>query len=82
MHKIENKDTTLTLWLTKVNFFLEHSCKVWYGYPTEIWWKFESSESSFIPLFDMQSRVAYVSTKVNFGHVMGTDSVNVVVPIS
>ena len=44
VHKIEGKDSTSTLWLANVNFFLEHSCKVWYRYPTEIWSKFESSE--------------------------------------
>ena len=44
--------------------------------------KFESSESCFIPLFHVQSIVAYVSTKVNFGSVIGTDSVYVVAPIS
>ena len=82
VHKIEGKDTTSTIWFAHVNFFLEHSCKVWYGYPTEIWSKFESSESSFIPLFCIHSRVAYVSTHVNFGHVIGTDSVYVVAPIS
>lgn len=78
---VEGKATTSTIWLAHINYFLEHPCRVWYGYPTEVWSKFESSESVFIPLFHVHSRVAYVSTNVNFGRIIGINSVYVVVPV-
>lgn len=39
-----------SIWIARVNFFLEHPCRVWFGYPTEVWTSLESSESSFAPL--------------------------------
>ena len=72
---VEGKATTSTIWLAH---FLEHPCRVWYGYPTEVWSKFESSESVFI---HVHSRVAYVSANVNFGRMIGINSVYVVVPV-
>ena len=81
VYMVEGKATTSTIWLADINYFLEHPCRVWYGYPTEVWSKFESSESFFIPLFHVHSRVAYVSTNVNFGRIIGINSVYVVVPV-
>ena len=72
---------TSTCWLAVVKFFLEHDCRVWYGYPTEVWTKMEASSPSFIPLSHIASRVSYIDTQINFGRIIGTDSVFVVSPI-
>ena len=63
VHMVDGRNTTSTLWLANISHLLEHPCKVWYGYPTEVWSKFEASESLFIPSLNIHSRVAYVSTR-------------------
>ena len=75
------KEITSTHWFAKVIFFLEHQCRVWFGYPTEVWTKMEATSSYFIPLSHIKSRVPYVDSKVNFGQIIGTDSVYVITPI-
>ena len=62
---VNGRNITSTLWLADISHLLERQCKVWYGYPTEVWSKYEASESSLIPLLNIHSRVAYVSTHVN-----------------
>ena len=37
---------------------------------------------SFVPVGNIKSRVLYTQAEVNFGRVIGLDSVNVVVPLS
>lgn len=76
-----NTERTSTSWIACVNFFLEHDCKAWFGYPTEIWSKAEEFSTRFIPLSHIKSRICHVDTVVNFGHPIGTDSVYVIAPI-
>ena len=64
VHKVDGRNITSTLWLANISHLLEHQCKVWYGYPTEVWSKFEASESLLIPLLNIHSRVACVNTLI------------------
>ena len=41
-----------------------------------------NSRHLFLPLTCIKSRVAYCKTSVNFGRVVGTDSVIIAVPLS
>lgn len=80
VHEIEGRDTTSTLWLADVKFFLSTHAK----FGMDILQRFGQNLSHLnhpLSLY-FTCRVAYVSTKVKFGHIMGTDSVYVVVPIS
>lgn len=56
-------------------------CKAWYGYPTQVWSIGFRTGFNYFLLNDVTSRVVYVRTKVNFGRIIGEDSVLVVVPI-
>ena len=77
----QGEETMCTVWMAYGNFFLEHPCRVWFGYPTEVWTNLESSESCFILLSQFSNRAAYTLTEVNFGSVIGTNLVFVAVPV-
>ena len=77
----ENTTEPSTAWFAYVTFFLPHECKVWYGYPTEVWSISESSSSYFIPLSNIKSGAAYIQANVNFGCSIGIQPVFVAVPI-
>ena len=38
-----------------LSFLHEHTCKVWFGLPTEIWSTVESMDIHYIPLTNIQS---------------------------
>lgn len=80
MKEFENRKTTVTTWFAKVQTFEHHNCRVWFGLPTEVWTRVEANEC-FIPLSYLKYRVAHVSDRVDFGRIIGTDSVFVVVPL-
>ena len=66
-------------WFVAVRFYSEHSCKVWRGLPTEVG---SAVTTPGIPLTCIKSRVAYCKISVNFGRVVGIDSVIIAVPLS
>ena len=76
-----HKQEKYSLWLVALSFFDEHSCKVWFGYPTEVWPTVSSLDMCYIPLSYIRSRVAYCSTSINFGRIAGQDTVYIVVPV-
>ena len=61
---------------------MPHDCFVWFGKPTQIWATVTFPGYSFVPVGNIKSRVLYTQAEVNFGRVIGLDSVNVVVPLS
>ena len=75
-------DGVITFWFVAVSFYSEHTCKVWFGLPTEVWSAVTTPGIFFLPLACIKSRVAYCKTSVNFGRVVGTDSVIIAVPLS
>lgn len=72
---------TSFVWLCAVSFFPEHHCKVWYGCPTEVWGGVTDLDVHFLPVSAIQHRVTFTKCNVNFGQVIGTDSVIVATPL-
>ena len=75
-----NGTESRSFWFAAVPLFLDHPCRVWFGSPTEVWSRVTSRD--ILPLSYILCRIAYASTSVNFGRVIGEDTVLVVVPLS
>ena len=73
---------TLALWLAAVSWYMSHDCAVWFGNPTQVWATTTFPGYNFVPINNIKSRVMYTQTEVNFGRVIGTDKVYVVVPLN
>ena len=55
---------------------MEHTCKSWFGSPVQIWTITPNMPTlSFIPLSAIKSRVAYSRSKVDFGGIIGYETV-------
>ena len=75
----DNRNTsTISVWTACVRFYEEHPCKLWYGGPTQIWTRTTSLDVFYIPLHFIKNRVAYSETSVNFGRIIGTETVYIV----
>lgn len=72
------KDVTHSIWTACVSFYYEHECKVWFGGPTQVWSKTTSPDMYYIILSSIKTRVAYCECVVDFGRVIGSQSVFVV----
>ena len=59
-------------------FYFPHECKVWFGYPTEVWSCVTCPDVCFIPIDHLK---AYSKQKVNFGRRIGEDSVLIISPL-
>lgn len=79
---LEPGGETRVEWVVAVSFFFEHNCRVWYGYPAEVWSTATLPDIVFIPISNVISRIVYVESVVNFGRIAGEQKVLVVVPIS
>ena len=79
--KASSRQETVTIWFAAVSFFDEHSCKVWFGHPIEVWMRVMSPDMKFIPLTHLHRQVAYTSAHVNFGCYIGTQRVYIIVPL-
>lgn len=73
-----SNESVQSLWTACLQFHFEHDCKKWFGGPTEVWSKAKSCDVYYIPLTFIKSRVAICETEVNFGTVIGKQSVKVV----
>ena len=58
--------------------FFEHQCRVWFGYPCEVWTMTTVPDLFFVPVNYIKCRVALSELKVNFGRVIGVQKVFVV----
>ena len=77
--KLDNCSTsTISILTACVQFYEEHPCKLWFGGPTQVWTKTTLFDAFYIPLNCIKSRVAYSETSVNFGRIIGEQSVYVV----
>ncbi len=63
-----------TQWIVAVNTFVQHSCKVWFGNPAEVW-TITPNSMTFIPINAIRSRVVYSKSKVDFGSRIGEEMV-------
>ena len=68
----------LSIWIACVSFYYMHDCKVWFGGPTQVWCRSTSPDQYYISLSSIKSRVAHCETVVDFGRVMGKQTVFVV----
>ena len=72
----------ISFWFVAVKLYSGHLCKVWFGSPTEVWSAVTTPDMHFLPLTCIKSRVAYCKKTVDFGRVIGNDSVILAVPLS
>ena len=76
--KDDVKGCTQSIWTACVSFYYEHDHKVWFGGPTQVWSKATSPDQYYISLSDIKTRVAYCESDVDFGRIIGCQSVFVV----
>lgn len=76
--KDNSKNSSYSIWMACVRFYYEHECKVWFGGPTQVWSKTTSPDTFYIDLSHIKSRVAYCESVVDFGRIIGSQSVFVV----
>lgn len=75
-------ESVVSFWFVAVKLYSDHLCKVWFGSPTEVWSAVTTPGMYFLPLTCIKCRVAYCKKTVNFGRVIGNDSVIIAVPLS
>lgn len=69
-------------WVAAVSPFMEHQCAVWFGRPAQVWSTATYPGLRFIPVQKKnQSRVISTKSVVNFGSIMGEESVLVITPL-
>ena len=71
----------LTFQVAAVSWYMSHPCHVWFGKPMQLWATTLYPGYSSIPVSKIKSRVAYSKTSVNFGRMIGDDSVYVIVSL-
>ena len=76
-----DSSSTCSLWFAAVSWFMEHQCKVWFGHPTQVWSTATYPGYCYIPVSDLKSGVIYSKAVVNFGRIIGEDSVYVITPL-
>ena len=76
--KDNQQNSVISEWVACVRFYDEHACKVWFGGPTQVWTRSISPDSYYIKLSSIKCRAAYCKTNVNFGRVIGQQTVLVV----
>ena len=74
----ENNET-LTFSVAAVSWYMFHPCHVWFGKPTQVWANTLYPGYNFIPVSKIKSRVVHSKASINFGSVIGTDSLYVIV---
>ena len=79
--KNSNNGQQKALWVAAVSWYMPHECFVWFGKPTQVWSNVNFPGYSFLPVGNVKSRVLYTTAEVNFGRIIGLDTVNVVVPL-
>ena len=73
-----SQTSTVSKWVACVTFYEVHPCRVWYGGLTEVWCRTQSASCNYVPLSSIVSRVAYCEAEVDFGRVIGKQTVLVV----
>ena len=69
------------VWVAIVKWLMEHQCKVWFGYPTQVWSSTYSLGKYFILISDIKSRIVYSHHIVNFGNLIGDEKVYIITPL-
>ena len=74
-------DGKVAEWVAAVKWYETHQCRVWFGYPIEVWGPMQEPGYSLIPLTAIKSRVIHKKMLVNFGRIIDVHSVVVAVPL-
>ena len=75
--------STVSRWVAYVSFYEVHPCRAWYGGQTEVWCSNQTiTGSHYVFLSSIISRVAYCEAEVDFGRVIGKQTVLVVSKLS
>ncbi len=61
---------------------MEHPARVWFGCPAQVWSAVTHTETNFLPVASIKSRVAYSIRKYDFGRFIGEDKVIIATPLS
>ena len=61
-----------------MRFYDEHDYKSWFGGPTQVWTRSQPPDIYYISLSSIKSTVAYCETQVDFGRIIGKQTVYVV----
>ena len=70
------------LWVAAVKVFMDHQCKVWYGNPVQVWCTVPTSPSlRYVPVSAIILCVVFIKAKVDFGGILGEDTVYVITPL-
>ena len=69
------------VWVIAVKWHMDHPCKVWYGYPSQVWSCVQHSELDFIPMTSFRSRAVFTKATVSFGSLCGCAPVIVATPL-
>lgn len=70
-----------SFWFLSGSSYLNHSCKLWFGYPTEVWTTVLNDDMTYYFINEISSRVIFVETLYDFGRVIGEDKVLIVTPV-
>ena len=70
----------VTRWLVHVSWYDSHLCRVWFGWPTDVW-NTISFQDGYIPISEIQCRVVCSKSTYKFGSVIGEDSVYITSPV-
>ena len=73
--------TKHSTWLIAAELHMDHPCKAWYGYPSQVWSCTKRSSMHFIPISRFVSRVVYTKATVHFGGIYGCIPVIIATPI-
>ena len=69
------------MWVVAVKWFMDHPCKAWYGYPTQVWSFVQQADIDYIPLSSFRARAIYAKATVNFGPLNGCIPVIIATPV-
>ena len=70
-----------SFWFLSGSSYLNHSCKLWFGYPTEVWTTVLNDDMTYYFINEISSRVIFVETLYDFGRIIGEDKVLIVTPV-
>ena len=63
-----------------VNYYMQHPARVWFGSPTQVWSAVVHTETKFLPITCIKSRVSYSVQRYDFGQLIGVDKVIIATP--
>ena len=69
------------IWAAAISFFYAHPCRLWFGFPVEVWSTATTPDTLLVPISSIKCRVVYTESSFDFGGIHGQQKVLVVSPI-